>query len=372
MALPPVIFGQNNVEPYANKDYKDAVKIYKRAYDDALTKYIKNIKRKWQEVELSDQKKWVSYSDDFKKKISIDFLNKEIKISLIVSNNIPAQDLKNAFREQIHKLKSITNDQAYESDPIAKDVDNIIKNKIDHSMLRIRKDIAKKEHKETILLSASKFSEPQIYKKAAIKRNKKVVIASFSFENPSTNDGYSPNTIKKIFAESEKHKLPPALILAIIRHESRFNPMARSDAPAYGLMQIVPESAGLDATKHLYGEPKLLSPGYLYSPSNNIEIGIAYVHILFHNYLENIENNESRIYCTIAAYNTGAGNVARAFTGTTNLSAAMRHINNLNPKETYDRLINKLPYSETRHYLKNVRSSFIRYQNDLRSNLITN
>ena len=82
--------------------------------------------------------------------------------------------------------------------------------------------------------------------------------------------------------------------------------------PAYGLMQIVPESAGKDATQQLFGQPKLLAPSYLYNSDNNIQVGTTYLNILYYRYLRKIENPTSRLYCTIAAYNTGAGNVAKA------------------------------------------------------------
>jgi len=66
--------------------------------------------------------------------------------------------------------------------------------------------------------------------------------------------------------------------------------MAKSSVPAYGLMQIVPQSAGLDATEFVYGKPVLLSPSYLYNDKNNVNIGTAYLHILNYRYLKKIKN----------------------------------------------------------------------------------
>ena len=45
-------------------------------------------------------------------------------------------------------------------------------------------------------------------------------------------------------------------------------------------MQIVPHTAGKDATNHLFGEGKILAPSYLYKPENNISIGAAYLYVL--------------------------------------------------------------------------------------------
>ncbi len=49
-------------------------------------------------------------------------------------------------------------------------------------------------------------------------------------------------------------KLDPALVMSVIYNESRFNPLAKSYVPAYGLMQIVPKSAGVDAIQFLEGK----------------------------------------------------------------------------------------------------------------------
>ena len=148
--------------------------------------------------------------------------------------------------------------------------------------------------------------------------------------------------------------LDRALVFAIIETESAFNPLARSPAPAYGLMQIVPRSSGLDATRVLFGRPRLLAPSYLYNAENNIEIGAVYLELLFERYLAGIRDPRSRLYCAIAAYNTGAGNVFRTFTGRTRADAAFAEINAMAPEDVYRRLIASLPYRETRRYLADV------------------
>jgi membrane-bound lytic murein transglycosylase C len=136
--------------------------------------------------------------------------------------------------------------------------------------------------------------------------------------------------------------------------ESCFNPRARSYVPAYGLMQIVPHTAGVDSYKFLYKIKKIPSSTYLYNSTNNIKLGSAYLHILYYNYLKDIKNPISRLYCTIAAYNTGAGNVAWAFTHKYNVKKASKIINKLTPNEVYQKLLQNLKYDEPKHYLKKV------------------
>jgi membrane-bound lytic murein transglycosylase C len=55
------------------------------------------------------------------------------------------------------------------------------------------------------------------------------------------------------------------------------------------------------------------SPEFLYDPANNIKLGAGYLRLLDSNYLSDIVDPQSRHFGMIAAYNTGSGNVARAF-----------------------------------------------------------
>src|SRR5690554_6218531 len=119
-----------------------------------------------------------------------------------------------------------------------------------------------------------------------------------------------------------KWQVEPALVMAIMQTESAFNPMARSHIPAFGLMQIVPSSAGRDASKAVWGKDQLLSGQQLFNPHTNIELGCAYLNILDTRYLAAIKHPQSRLYCTICAYNTGAGNVARADRKSTRLNSS--------------------------------------------------
>jgi membrane-bound lytic murein transglycosylase C len=160
---------------------------------------------------------------------------------------------------------------------------------------------------------------------------------------------------------AKQHIYPP-LVFALIHTESAFNPRARSGVPAFGLMQLVPRSGARDAYRLLYGQDKLVTADYLYDPRNNIELGTAFVYLLQNRYLNGITNPVSRMYCTVAAYNTGAGNVSRAFTGGTAISRAVPVINDMSSDEVYERLYDRLPYEETRNYVKRVRERMPLYK----------
>ena len=151
---------------------------------------------------------------------------------------------------------------------------------------------------------------------------------------------------------AEHYKISTSLVFAVIRTESNFNPFAVSSAPAYGLMQLVPASGGRDAYRKAKGQDMAPSRDYLFVPENNIELGVAYLHVLSYDQLEQIENQVSREYCMISAYNTGSRNTYKAFSADS--VDAINRINGLEPPAVYDRLRANLPYQETRDYLAKV------------------
>lgn len=159
---------------------------------------------------------------------------------------------------------------------------------------------------------------------------------------------------KDLVAEfSQKFQVEEPLIFAVMEVESYFNPEATSHAPAYGLMQLVPTTGGVDAYRYVYKKEYTPTKSYLYNPRNNIELGTAYLRILMNSF-RSVNDPHCRRLCVIASYNTGAGNVSRAFIGSTNLSKAFSHINQFDYNNLYNHLINNLPHQETRNYVKKV------------------
>lgn len=157
-----------------------------------------------------------------------------------------------------------------------------------------------------------------------------------------------------ILQAAKSMNVPADLVYAIIHTESHFNPLARSPIPAYGLMQIVPRTAGRDATRILYDKSRLLSPSYLFDPEKNITVGAAYLKLLYTHYLKGIKDPKSRLYCAIAAYNTGVVNVARVFGNVPAMSRAAPRINALSSQQVLAELLQSLPARETRDYLRKV------------------
>ncbi len=168
---------------------------------------------------------------------------------------------------------------------------------------------------------------------------------------------------------STKYGVAISVILAIIETESSYNPRAISRVPAFGLMQLVPKTAGIDAHNYVHGQKKILSPDYLFDETNNLQLGTAYFKLLKSRYLRKIEDPQSRFYCAVSSYNTGVGNLAKTFTGKKNLSKAAKVINKMTANEVYQFLLKNLPAEETRNYLKKIvnrRAKYVHFDSEIK------
>ena len=166
----------------------------------------------------------------------------------------------------------------------------------------------------------------------------------------------SSEFIVSIEKYSKKYNVDPTLILAIIHTKSGFDPKAISNASGYGLMHIIPTSMGIDASIALYGARRIFKKEDLLNADLNIEIGIVYISLVQQRYLANIKDEKIRELASVAAYNSGAGNVARTFNkdGSRKMSKAAPIINALSYNEFSKRLLEGLPYRETKDFVTRV------------------
>jgi soluble lytic murein transglycosylase-like protein len=109
-----------------------------------------------------------------------------------------------------------------------------------------------------------------------------------------------------IYNEAKKNDLPPELVAAVVKAESRFVPTARSGAGAVGLMQIIPKTG------------RWLGARDLTNPSQNITAGAKYLRYLH----DRFDGNSVK---AIAAYNAGEGNV-RKFGGVPPFKETMNYV----------------------------------------------
>ncbi len=93
-----------------------------------------------------------------------------------------------------------------------------------------------------------------------------------------------------------------ALLFALMRQESAFNPRARSGAGARGLMQLMPATANYIAQRNNFS----YSRAALYRPETNLDLAQLYVAYLLEN--GSVSGN---LFKMAVAYNAGPGNLIR-------------------------------------------------------------
>jgi soluble lytic murein transglycosylase-like protein len=69
---------------------------------------------------------------------------------------------------------------------------------------------------------------------------KAAVVKMISKENNKLQAKDITRIVNAVFTETKKHNIDPLFMLSLIRHESRYNPRARSRAGALGLTQVIP------------------------------------------------------------------------------------------------------------------------------------
>lgn len=326
---------------------------YNKAYNQALSDYKKSILKLWPNIDISNSSKWVEYTNNYKFKKVIDFKKRLIYVEIITNGE---QNASKNIVMLYEKLLNYDTFKAFKHDILTKKINHYLNTAQDLPLQNIKllSDVLNKDEKINIL----KIATLQKYKKTKFKNN---TIYKSKIKLPSDFTIRKAKQYLKLVNKYSANYITKELLLAVIHIESHFNPIARSHIPAFGLMQIVPKTAGIDAYYKLYGKKKLLSSRYLYKPSNNIKIGSAYLNILFFRYLKGIKDKKSRLICVIAAYNTGVTNLAKTFGRKTTRLEAINKINNLNYHQVYKKLLKRLPAKQTRLYLSKVTNAYKQY-----------
>jgi soluble lytic murein transglycosylase len=131
--------------------------------------------------------------------------------------------------------------------------------------------------------------------------------------------------------------LDPALVAAIIRQESSFNPRAISVANARGLMQVLP-SVGEEVARTL--KFPVWNPSLLLDPDANLQLGTSHLASYIKQY--------GALPRVLAAYNAGGSRVNRWSTK--------------KGMEDPEIFIERIPYVETRDYVRIVMRNAAVYQ----------
>ncbi len=133
---------------------------------------------------------------------------------------------------------------------------------------------------------------------------------------------------------SRQFNLNPLMVAALIRQESRFEPEIVSASGALGLMQVMPTTGRWIAQK--IG----LTHYSLTNPADNLRLGSWYFDYTHRSYHDNT-------LLALASYNGGPGNVARWLSRF--------------GLEDPDEFVERIPFPETRGYVKSVFSNYWNY-----------
>jgi soluble lytic murein transglycosylase len=130
-------------------------------------------------------------------------------------------------------------------------------------------------------------------------------------------------------------RVEPAIVYAIVRQESWFNPKTVSSANALGLMQVTPPAGRYIAKKFnaTFDQKRLLT-----DMTYNVQFGAAELGDLIRDY-------RGSYIMTFAAYNAGRGRVREW---------VARYGDPRDPKVDPIDWVERIPFSETRNYVQRV------------------
>lgn len=157
---------------------------------------------------------------------------------------------------------------------------------VEAELRRLHRDLTQQDDR-TFLALAIALQAPAAQLRAA------------EYGGPEVAAGFCPTTS---FEPENGFSLDRALIYAIVRQESYFNPKAVSVSNARGLMQLLPSTARDMDRSHNYRR----APAPLFEPGLNMRLGQSYIEWLmteFHN-----DGDLGRVF---AAYNGGPGWLSR-------------------------------------------------------------
>ena len=270
---------------------------YQKKQLDTIKEYKDALNTLWDEPTLTSQNNLISYTPDQKTRTNIDFKNEEIIIETLA---LSEQEANKKLKKALQRAVTVDTKSVYKNDSLEQKLSTIKKptlmktSKINSQAILTPVIFSQEPTKNSVQQYVNKHIQ---YKNIKVTKSTKIKHSRIY----TTRIKMPPNSIIKrskiyhkiIKKEALRQKIPMPLVFAIIHSESSFNPLAKSHIPAFGLMQIVPKTAGRDAYKFLYNKDNLVSGEYLYNSENNIKMGTAYLHILYYKKThlnENIQN----------------------------------------------------------------------------------
>lgn len=308
------------------KTYQQKEKTDFRAYTEKMERewkeYLADIKKNFGSLDLTSDKKWVTYSRDNKSKVALDNDKGVITIEFVSDEKGKAATIK--------EVKALIRDLSKEVNPFSSAptlTENI-------PLDSIRPEDAKPRG-----------------------HGSKEGVRVYSITVPLNEDRQENNEVQiseSVRDMTEKYKVSYDLAMAIIKTESNFNVGAGTrkgvldirnselyENNPWGLMQVVPRRSGREGWKRARGKEQIPSADELLDPRTNLEIGVAYLSVLQDSYFDGVKNEKSRELVMIAAYRDGPETVYALFSSRGKKSEALAEINRLSPEEAAGRLAGK-------------------------------
>ena len=374
---------------------------YEQQEAKEFEEFKKAVEEKWQDFKAPSQKEYVDYDEDLNSRSSVDFENGVIVVEVIIEEDEPEnseekvekpkaetfqerwerQKAEQGVREKpkvearqkakkVVRGKSVEVTENHVSKKLEKKISKLMKTKADDGKPLLRGQIADKKGKIVKESGANSFAAKLVKEKPIAKKTYKAKDGKkrtvYTVKIPMKSDHLSTRAKQfkeEVLKQSKRFNIDPIIAFAVMETESAFNTKAKSHIPAFGLMQLVPRSGARDAYLYVYKKDKFVDDEYLYVPSNNVELGCAYLAKIRHHYFKSITDDERAYICVIPAYNTGIGNVAKALTNDTKLKPAAQKANAMSADQLYKTLRKDLKYKEARDYLGRVWARKDKYVN---------
>ena len=213
-------------------------------------------------AKVASRYNYVKYAKDFKARTIIDFENGVIRVETTDSDN-PLRTLKEVVSSTLLNTQNPENIDLFSTRHTIQVGEPFLYNRVkDHDGEPIRWEWRADRYAQHLV--------DTVLKKDFIKTtsgSKKRHYVTFRMKQEKFSNSSNLNYASIVKTQARRFGLDPALIFALIETESHFNPFATSRIPAYGLMQVVPHSAGRDAweflTKHK-GQPTKNYLMYIY------------------------------------------------------------------------------------------------------------
>jgi|GEM_PF-197550 len=323
-----------------------------KQYREQLSSLREQVQSQWgsEGAVASSVNQFVKYTDSYQSRGSMDFDQGKILVETVDQSN-PREHLRAAIVTTLLTPYDAENPELYTDKSISYSGPALLAGQVrDHEGVAVRWEWRAKRFADHLVENEIQQIEQggrTVYR---------VEIPLVENHNKVRGQKYE-NLVR---AASQRYQVDEALIYALMETESHFNPYAMSHIPAYGLMQVVPATAGRDVYQRIRKRNDQPDQKTLFNPVENIDIGTAYITILRDIYLKDIQHPQSKEYAIISGYNGGAGNVLRTFHS--DRSRAVEVINQLSPQQVYDRLHHQHPRSEARGYIKKVTEALGRYR----------